>query len=229
MIGRQDRPAGTARGVACGTEKGGFVATVADVRVDGRTIVPLRLVTAFECGAIVHPDNLKNQVEGCLVQGLGGALFEAIHFDQGRITNPRFSAYRVPRFGDVPELVTEVMSELEPIIRRSSLKVTARMARNLRPLKSDRQKVKQVVLNLLSNALKFTPRGAVTISASYDDKKRWIAIAVKDTGDGGPDDFVHTENLVLADTRGRLRGFYDGTNPTEVDQAIEDIAKLLDE
>jgi len=85
---------------------------------------------------------------------------------------------------DVPELVNEVMSELEPIIRRSTLRVTARMARNLRPLKSDRQKVKQVVLNLLSNALKFTPTGAVTISASYDDKKRWIAVAVKDSGVG---------------------------------------------
>ena len=77
---------------------------------------------------------------------------------------------------DVPELVNEVMSELEPIIRRSTLRVTARMARNLRPLKSDRQKVKQVVLNLLSNALKFTPTGAVTISASYDDKKRWMLL-----------------------------------------------------
>ena len=102
-------PDGTGRGLACGTEKGGFVATVADVRVDGKTIVPLRLVTAFECGAIVHPDNLKNQVEGCLVQGLGGALFEAIHFDQGRITNPRFSSYRVPRFSDVPELITVLL------------------------------------------------------------------------------------------------------------------------
>ena len=87
----------------------------------------------------------------------------------------------------VPELVKEVMSELEPIIRRSTLKVTAKMQRNLRPLKSDRQKVKQVVLNLLSNALKFTPSGAVTISASYDEKKRWVAISVQDTGVGIPD------------------------------------------
>ncbi len=56
-------------------------------------------------------------------------------------------------------------------------------------------------------------------------RKSWFA--VKDTGDGGPNDFVHTENLVLADTLGRLRGFYDGTKPAEVDQAIEDIGKLL--
>jgi PAS domain S-box-containing protein len=88
----------------------------------------------------------------------------------------------------VPELVDEVMSELEPIIKRSSLRVTARMARQLRPLKSDRQKVKQVVLNLLSNALKFTPAGSVTISASYDENKRWVAISVQDTGVGIPVD-----------------------------------------
>ena len=66
---------------------------------------------------------------------------------------------------EVPELVDEVMSELEPIIRRSTLRV-AKMSRNLRPIKNDRQKVKQIVLNLLSNALKFTPAGSVTISAS---------------------------------------------------------------
>jgi PAS domain S-box-containing protein len=85
---------------------------------------------------------------------------------------------------EVPELVNEVMSELEPIIRRSSLRVTARMAKTLRPIKSDRQKVKQIVLNLLSNALKFTPAGAVTIAASYDERKRWVAISVQDTGVG---------------------------------------------
>ena len=84
---------------------------------------------------------------------------------------------------EIPELVDEVMSELEPIISRSSLRVTAKM-RTLRPIKSDRQKVKQIVLNLLSNALKFTPAGSVTIAASYDEHRRWVAISVQDTGVG---------------------------------------------
>ena len=43
-----------------------------------------RLVTAVDCGAIVHPDGLANQVEGAIVMGLGGALFEAIDFDRRR-------------------------------------------------------------------------------------------------------------------------------------------------
>jgi PAS domain S-box-containing protein len=89
---------------------------------------------------------------------------------------------------DIPELVHEVMSELEPIIRRSTLRVTAKMSKTLKPLKSDRQKVKQVVLNLLSNALKFTPSGSVIISAAYDQQKRWVAISVADTGIGIPAD-----------------------------------------
>ena len=84
----------------------------------------------------------------------------------------------------VPELIHEVMSELEPIIKRSTLDVRARAAGKLPPLKSDRQKVKQIVLNLLSNALKFTPDGTVQITASYDGRARDILIAVRDTGVG---------------------------------------------
>jgi isoquinoline 1-oxidoreductase len=52
----------------------------------------------------VNPDQLKNQVEGAIVMGLGGALFEAIDFANGRILNPRLSEYRVPRFSDVPKI-----------------------------------------------------------------------------------------------------------------------------
>jgi isoquinoline 1-oxidoreductase len=55
-------------------------------------------------GAILNPEQLRNQVEGSLVMGLGGALFEAVEFDSGEVLNPRLSLYRVPRFGDVPEL-----------------------------------------------------------------------------------------------------------------------------
>jgi CO/xanthine dehydrogenase Mo-binding subunit len=36
--------------------------------------------------------------------GLGGALFEAVEFDEGKVLNPRLSAYRVPRFSDMPEM-----------------------------------------------------------------------------------------------------------------------------
>ena len=95
---------GRGAGLACSTEKGGFVATCAEVEVDlaSGAVRLARAVTAFECGAVVNPDGLRNQIEGAVTQGIGGALSEAIHFAGGRLLNPRFSEYHVPRFADVP-------------------------------------------------------------------------------------------------------------------------------
>jgi len=95
---------GAGQGIALGFEKGGRVATVAGVdNVDGNLRVT-RLVTAYECGAVVNPLTVINQIEGATVMALGGALFEAIHFTDGVITNGSFSAYRVPRISDVPPI-----------------------------------------------------------------------------------------------------------------------------
>jgi isoquinoline 1-oxidoreductase len=95
-------------GLACGSEKGSYVATCAEVSIDSRTgkVHVVRAVTAFECGAIVNPDHLTNQCEGAVMMGLGGALFEAIRFDEDKIRNPKLSLYRVPRFNDLPVLET---------------------------------------------------------------------------------------------------------------------------
>ncbi|MEW6131245.1 MAG: molybdopterin cofactor-binding domain-containing protein [Acidobacteriota bacterium] len=102
---------GRGYGIAGGFEKGGYVASCVEVSTETNTgkIKIERVVTAFECGAIVNPDGLKNQIEGSIIQGLGGALFEAIDFENGKILNPRFSRYRVPRFDDVPRLETVLL------------------------------------------------------------------------------------------------------------------------
>jgi nicotinate dehydrogenase subunit B len=105
----RDTDDGAGIGIACGTEKGGHVATCAQVCVSGRALRVERIVTAYECGAIVNPDNVARQIEGATVTGLGGALFEAIHFDGGRILNASLRSYRVPRFTDVPETETVVL------------------------------------------------------------------------------------------------------------------------
>ena len=106
--GRTKSFEGQGFGMGGGFEKGDNVATCAEVAVDRRSgnVRVVRLVTAFECGAVVNPDHLRNQIEGGNVMALGGALFEAIEFENGRILNGRFSDYRVPRFSDVPELET---------------------------------------------------------------------------------------------------------------------------
>ena len=54
----------------------------------------------------MNPDGLKNQVEGSVVQGLGGALFEAIEFADGHLRNGTMEQYRVPRFQDTPLIET---------------------------------------------------------------------------------------------------------------------------
>ena len=101
----------------------------------------------------------------------------------------RIEAGRMPlnasAFG-VGELFDEVQAELEPIIKRSNLTVSTKMRGNVPRLRTDRQKVKQIVLNLLSNALKFTPAGSVTLTASYDRRVKQVEISVKDTGIGIP-------------------------------------------
>jgi isoquinoline 1-oxidoreductase len=103
---RKKAQEGQGFGIACGYEKGSYVATCAEVAVDKSSgaVRVVRVVEAFDCGAIVNPDGLRNQVVGAVIQGLGGALFEAIAFENGRITNRHFATYRVPRFRDVPEV-----------------------------------------------------------------------------------------------------------------------------
>jgi nicotinate dehydrogenase subunit B len=97
-------------GIACGMEKEGRVATAAQVAVWPDARLPnarcevTRLVSGYECGTIVNPRAVAVQVEGAAVMALGGALFEAIEFTDGVITNAAFSRYRVPRFGDVPPI-----------------------------------------------------------------------------------------------------------------------------
>ena len=95
-------------GIAAGFDKNSYIATCAEVYVDpsDQQIRVVRVVAAYDCGALINPENVRNQVEGAIVQGIGGALFESIQFANGRILNPNFADYRVPRFGDIPPIET---------------------------------------------------------------------------------------------------------------------------
>jgi signal transduction histidine kinase len=137
-----------------------------------------------------------------LLQGVAGPLQPAARRQLGRVESngrhlltiineildiSRIEAGRMPlqiSTFRIPDLVAEVKSELEPIIVRSRLTVTLDLPKDLRPLSSDRQKVKQILLNLLSNALKFTHDGTVTISARRHPLERSVTLSVADTGIG---------------------------------------------
>jgi signal transduction histidine kinase len=82
------------------------------------------------------------------------------------------------------ELVPEVMAELDPVISRSKLTVTSRLCADAPVMITDRQKVKQVIVNLLSNALKFTHQGGIEIGVDFDASSRIATITVTDTGIG---------------------------------------------
>lgn len=106
----KDKPAKNhGYGIAGGIEKNGHVATCAEVAVEKGQVKVIRVVEAFDCGAVVNPQGLRNQISGAIVQGLGGALFEDIHFDNGRILNAHLAGYRVPRFTDLPPQVDVVI------------------------------------------------------------------------------------------------------------------------
>jgi signal transduction histidine kinase len=89
----------------------------------------------------------------------------------------------------IAEVVAEVLEELEGVIAQSPATVHVTIPDDLPRIRSDRQKLKQILINLLSNALKYTPEGAVDILARHDAARGRIALAVRDTGIGiAPDD-----------------------------------------
>jgi nicotinate dehydrogenase subunit B len=102
----RERDPGVGLGIAGGIEKDARVATAVELRVgDDRRPVLTRIVVAFDCGRIVHPDALTNQIQGAISMGLGGALFEAVHFEPGGVlTNASMTDYRVPRITDLPAI-----------------------------------------------------------------------------------------------------------------------------
>lgn len=96
-------------GLACTIEKQARLALRAQVEVQGRLIRVKRLVYAGDYGAIVNPLNLRKQIEGALVQGLGGALFEEVLFEGTEQKTRLLSSYRVPRLSDTPPVDVELI------------------------------------------------------------------------------------------------------------------------
>lgn len=89
------------------------------------------------------------------------------------------------------------------------------------------------VTQLQSYASKFDIKGNWNLLTG--DKKQLYVLARKSflvvatDGDGGPDDFIHSDKLVLIDVQKRIRGFYDGTDEASVNSLIKDIKKLANE
>jgi isoquinoline 1-oxidoreductase beta subunit len=102
-------------GLACGTEKNSVVAACVEVGIDRKKgeIKVHEVCEAFECGPILNPANLTSQVQGCIVMGMGGAMREAMEFEDGRILNATFTKYLVPRFKDVPKIDVHLINKTD--------------------------------------------------------------------------------------------------------------------
>ena len=77
-----------------------------EVGVDRNTgkITVRRVVCAHDCGLVVNPDSLKNQIEGSIIQSLSKMLFEEVKFDRSRVTSVDWVGYPVIRFPDIPQI-----------------------------------------------------------------------------------------------------------------------------
>jgi len=94
------------RGVALTQRANTYIATVADVEVNRATgqVSVKRIVCAHDCGLMINPDGVKNQVEGNIIQGVSRALYEEVTFDANGVTSLDWASYPIMRFPDVPEL-----------------------------------------------------------------------------------------------------------------------------
>jgi CO/xanthine dehydrogenase Mo-binding subunit len=75
-----------------------------EVAVNPRTgqIAVRRVVCAHDCGLVVNPDALKNQIEGCIVQTISRTLHEEVTFDRSRVTSVDWTSYPILRFPEAP-------------------------------------------------------------------------------------------------------------------------------
>jgi len=84
-----------------------YVAAVLDVDVDtsSRSVRVTRVCVAHDCGLIVNPDGLRNQIEGNVIQAISRTLKEQVSFDQSRVTSVDWRSYPILTFAEMPEAI----------------------------------------------------------------------------------------------------------------------------
>jgi len=94
---------------------GTVVAQVADVEVDrsSGTVTVKKVTVAHDCGIIVNPDGLRNQIEGNVIQGASRALMEEVDFDAAGVRNLNWNSYPIIRFRDVPDVDIVLINQRE--------------------------------------------------------------------------------------------------------------------
>ena len=96
----------TGRGIAMSGLAGTVVAQVAEVDVNRTTgkVLVRKVTVSHDCGIIVNPDGLRNQIEGNVIQGASRALMEEVDFDANGVKNLNWVSYPIIRFREVPDV-----------------------------------------------------------------------------------------------------------------------------
>lgn len=111
--GRRRAGNGVGFGIACNLEKAARLALFVETEGARRELRVRRMVAAGDFGAALNPENLRNQMQGAIIQGIGGALWERLEFDSRNQLTRRLSHYRVPRFEDIPDIAIELIDRRE--------------------------------------------------------------------------------------------------------------------
>jgi len=106
--------AGSGQGIAAHSCYASHVAMLVDLHVDQGRIVLDKISAVIDCGRMIHPDIVRQQIEGGIVYGISGALGNAISIDRGLVTARNFSGLGLPMLTDVPEIVVEMIENDEP-------------------------------------------------------------------------------------------------------------------
>jgi CO/xanthine dehydrogenase Mo-binding subunit len=88
-----------------------YVGVVADVEVDKKTgkVAVKKFYVVHDCGQIINPDGLKNQIEGNVVQTTSRTLLEELQFDRAKVTSVDWKTYPILKFPDVPDVAIDLI------------------------------------------------------------------------------------------------------------------------
>lgn len=112
--GKKKLPAGHTMGVAVHKSFNSYVAEIAEVSLDKGKIRVHRVVAAVDCGMVINPDGVEQQIESAIVFGLSAALHGAITLDKGRVVQSNFHDYAPLRFSEMPQVEVHIVQSSEP-------------------------------------------------------------------------------------------------------------------
>lgn len=101
--------AGSGQGIACHAFRGSYIAVLAEAHIgDDQRVVVDRLVAAIDCGRVINPDLVRQQIEGGLIFGMAQALGASTGFTRNLADARGFASFDLPRLDDTPDIIVDV-------------------------------------------------------------------------------------------------------------------------